>query len=175
MGNPAGVKRDFDQLEQRRMEAAQLLKSGLSEAEVARRVGVHRQSVNRWGRQLVESGRKGLRQAGRAGRKPRLTAPDLKRIEKGLQRGPQALGYESNMWTAARVGDLIEQECGIKYHEGHVWRILQQMGWSCQRPTGRAIERDEEAVQQWKKKRWPAIKKKPVNRAGRSSSSTKAD
>jgi hypothetical protein len=33
------------------------------------------------------------------------------------------------------------------------------MGWSCQRPTTRAIQRDEAAVQQWKRKTWPRLKK----------------
>ena len=75
MGNPAGVRRDFDALEKRRLQAAQLLKRGVHEAEVARRVGVHRQSVNRWARQLEEQGIRGLKKVGRAGRKPRLTAP----------------------------------------------------------------------------------------------------
>jgi transposase len=175
MGNPAGVKRDFDALELRRMEAAKLLKEGMSEAEVARRVGVHRQSVNRWAAQLSESGRRGLRKASRAGRKPRLSQSDLKRIERGLKRGPEALGYETSLWTSWRVGHLIEQECGVKYHSAHVWRILQQLGWSCQRPTGRALERDEATVQDWKKKRWPEIKKKPKKKGGRPSLSTKPD
>jgi transposase len=156
------------------MEGARLLKQGVSEAEVARRVGVHRQSVNRWAHQLAESGRRGLKQAGRAGRKPRLSAVDLKKIETGLKRGPEALGYETSLWTAGRVAHLIEDVCGVRYHPGHVWRILRQLGWSCQRPTGRALERDEDAVQQWKKKRWPEIKKKPRKKAERSSSSTKA-
>ena len=175
MGNPAGVKRDFDALERRRMEAAKLLKEGLPEAEVARRVGVHRQSVNRWAAQLWESGRRGLRKAGRAGRKPRLSESDLKRIERGLKRGPEALGYETSLWTSWRVGHRIEQECGVKYHSAHVWRILRQLGWSCQRPTGRALERDEVSIQQWKKECWPEIKKKRKNKGGRLSSSTKAD
>jgi DNA-binding XRE family transcriptional regulator len=47
MGNPAGMRRDFDALEARRIEAARLLRTGLSQAEVARKVGVHRQSVSR--------------------------------------------------------------------------------------------------------------------------------
>ena len=80
MGNPAGVRRDFDALEWRRMEAAKLLKQGVSQSEVARRLGVHRQSVIRWARQLVQSGRAGLKKAGRAGRKPRLSGADLKQI-----------------------------------------------------------------------------------------------
>ena len=146
------------------MEAGRLLKRGLSEAEVARRVGVHRQSVNRWAWQLAESGRAGLKQAGRAGRKPRLSPADLKKIEGGLKRGPEALGYDTSLWTARRVAHLIGEACGVTYHPGHVWRILRQLGWSCQRPTGRALERDEEAIRQWKKKRWPEIKKKPETR-----------
>jgi transposase len=161
MGNPAGVKRNFDVLEKRRIQAAKLLKKGIHEAEVARRVGVHRQSVNRWARQLSESGMSGLKKAGRVGRKSRLTEADLDNIREALKRGPQALGYETGLWTAWRVADLIERECGVKYHSGHVWKVLKLLGWSCQRPTTRALERDENAIRRWKQKRWPELKKKP--------------
>lgn len=165
MGNPAGVRRDFEALEARRLRAAKLLKQGIHEAEVARRVGVHRQSVNRWARQLTESGMLGLKKAGRAGRKARLQPEDLRRIEEGLKRGSEALGYATSLWTARRVGEWIERECGVKYHAGHVWRILRDLGWSCQRPTGRALERNEEKIRLWKKSRWPKLKKKPGNKA----------
>ena len=165
MGNPAGVKRDFDKLEERRLRGYSLLKAGLSDAEVARAVGVHRQSVGRWKRQIAENGRAGLKKAGRAGRKSRLSEADLKKIERKLKQGPQALGYETGLWTLSRVADLIEQECGVKYHPAHVWWLLGKMGWSCQRPTGRALQRDEVAIEQWKKKRWPRLKKKPNGRA----------
>src|SRR5438552_8895289 len=106
MGNPAGVRRDFAALEARRMRAATLLRTGLSEAEVARQVGVHRQSVNRWARQLVIAGRSGLKKAGRAGRKPKLSAADLRKVERGLKRGPEALGFDTSLWTAWRVAAL---------------------------------------------------------------------
>jgi len=174
MGNPAGVRRDFESLERRRMEAAKLLKQGMSQSEVARRLGVHRQSVIRWARQLAQSGRAGLKKAGRAGRKPRLSTAQLKQIEQGLKRGPEALGYATGLWTSGRVRELIEYQCGVRYHEAHVWRILRQLGWSCQRPTGKALERDEEAIRYWKRVRWPRIKKKPSARGVPSSSSTKA-
>ena len=164
MGNPAGVRRDFEALEERRMEAARLLRQGVSQSEVARRLGVHRQSVIRWGRQLAQSGRAGLKQAGRAGRKPRLSGAQLKQIERALKRGPEALGYASGLWTASRVRELIEDRCGVRYHEAHVWRILRKLGWSCQRPSGRALERDEQAIRYWKKVAWPRIKKKPSAR-----------
>jgi transposase len=157
------------------MHAARLLEQGVPQAEVARQVGAHRQSVSQWAAELREKGRTGLKKAGRAGRKPRLNESDRKNVVQGLKRGPERLGYETSLWTTSRVAHLIEQECGIAYHPGHVWRILRQLGWSCQRPSGRALERDEEKIQRWKKERWPALKKRPKKKAGRSSSSTKAD
>src|ERR1700757_4783592 len=146
MGNPAGVRRDFDALEERRWHAARLLKRGLSQADVARQVGVHRQSVSRWAQQLERGGRPALKKAGRAGRKPRLTAADLRRIEHGLKGGREAFGYDPSLWTAWRVADLIERECAVRYHPGHVWWLLRKLGWSGQRPTGRAVERGEAAI-----------------------------
>ena len=164
MGNPAGVKRNFDVLEKRRFRAFGLLKQGLCEAEVARQVDVHRQSVNRWLKQIEQHGRGGLKKAGRAGRKSRLNEGDLRRIEKALKRGPETLGYETSLWTLKRVAELIEKICGVKYHPGHVGWLLARLGWSCQRPTGRALQRDEDAIERWKKKRWPELKKKPKGR-----------
>jgi len=176
MGNPAGVKRDFRALERRRLQAARLLEKGYSEAEVARRLGVHRQSVNRWAKELAAGGRHALKRAGRAGRKPRLTVADLARIEEVLKQGPEALGYGASLWTAWRVADLIERECGVRFSTGHVWRILRDgLGWSPQRPAGRALERDEKAIRQWKRKRWPELKKTLRAKDESSSSSTKAD
>src|ERR1035441_2543491 len=175
MGNPAGVRRDFQALEQRRLRAARLLKQGVHQSEVARRVGAHRQSVSRWAQQLEADGLSGLRKAGRAGRKPRLRVEDLNKIERGLKRGPEALGYETGLWTAWRVAHLIEEECGVRYHASQALGILRPIGWSCQRPTGWALERDEAKIRVWKQKRWPELKKRPKTKAGRSSSSTRAD
>ena len=101
-----------------------------------------------------------MRKAGRAGRKPRLEPGQLERLRRGLKEGPEALGYGSGLWTAWRVADLIERQSGQKFHPGHVWRILRSLGWSCQRPVGRATQRDEPAIKRWKRVRWPQIKKK---------------
>jgi transposase len=126
-------------LERRRLDAVDLLRQRIHQAEVVRRVGAHRQSVNRWARQLEQGGKRALRKAGRAGRKPRLTPEDLRRIEKSLKRGAQALGYETAVWTSRRAAYLIERECGVKYHSSQAWRILRRLGWSCPPPMGRAL------------------------------------
>jgi len=175
MGHPAGVKLDRVKLERRRLQAARLLQQGLPEAEVARRVAVHRQSVNRWARQLAQGGRQALKRAPRAGRPPQLSVAGRQRIVQGLKRGPEALGYGTSLWTAWRVADLIERECGVKYSTVHAWRVLRALGWTPQRPASRALERNEAAIRGWKRVRWPELKKTPKNGGKRSSSSTKAD
>jgi transposase len=157
------------------MEGIRLLEQGVHQSEVARRVKASHRSVGRWAKTYAEQGRKGLRKAGRAGRKPRLSGEDLRRLERGLLKGPEALGYETPLWTSGRVADLIEQEFGVHYHAGHVWRILGRLGWSCQRPEGRARERNEEAIRHWRKVGWPALKKKRARKGAQSSSSTRAD
>jgi transposase len=86
-----------------------------------------------------------------------------------------ACGFPTELWTLARVGALLEVEFGRVYSTVHVWRILRELGFSSQRPTGRAIQRDEAAILAWKKQRWPALKKSVAPRAARSSSSTSRD
>lgn len=174
MGNPRGMKRDFEALEQRRFSALKLLKRGYNQSEVARRVKVCSQTVSRWVRAVSEGGERALHAAGRAGRRPLLDGKQRERLIARLWEGPEKLGYETPLWTCDRVGHLIQEEFGIRYHSGHVWKILRQLNWSPQRPVGRALERNEEAIAHWKRKTWPEIKKKPKKKGARSSSSTKA-
>ncbi len=175
MGNPKGVKRDFKALEKRRFEAMRLLDQGHNQSETARRLKVARQTVSEWRRQYRQRGPAGLRRAGRAGRKPRLDTAQLERPGSLLLAGPEAHGFPTPLWTCPRVARLIGDEFGVNYHAGHVWKILQALNWSPQRPVGKARERNEEAIRTWKRKTWRRIKKKPKPKAARSSSSTKAD
>src|SRR5436190_15200009 len=115
MGNAKGVKRDFDQLQERRLKAAKLFDRGLSQAEVARQLKVHRQSASRWHRLWKAQGAKALKKAGRAGRKPRLQPSQLEQLRRGLKQGPEALGYGTGLWTAWRVADLIERQTRQKF------------------------------------------------------------
>jgi len=156
------------------MRAVRLFEQGETQAAVARRLGVSRTTAMRWARSWEEEGREGLRGAGRAGRKPRLTAEQLADAEAVLLAGPVAFGYPTEFWTLPRVAEVIEHVTDTRYHPGHVWRLLRKLGWSRQKPTTRARERDEEAIQRWVKTTWPAVKKTPHAKEPRSSSSTKA-
>jgi len=178
MGNPKGVKRDsaqFAQLERRRMKAVKLFDQGLSQAEVARTVGVHRQSASRWHKAWQDHGARALKGAGRAGRKPRLTDEHFRQLECALKQGPEAHAFGTPLWTTRRVATVIQRLAGVRYHEDHVCRLLQKLGWSCQRPTTQARQRDQQAVARWRKVRWPQLKKKPSRKGASWFSSTRAD
>ena len=169
------TRRDFKAMEQRRFRAMALLEKGLSQAEVARRTKVSRQSVLRWNRQRLDGGRDALRAAGRAGRKPRLSPDQEQELVKFLVAGPEAAGFAPPLWTLERVAKVIRREFGFACHATTALRVLRdRLGWSCQKPVGRAVERDEAAIVTWKRKTWPALKKRPAPRAARSSSSTRA-
>ncbi len=166
----ARSRRDFQALEQRRREAAKLFAKGVRQAEVARRLKVSRQSVSRWFSLWQEHGVAGLAGAGRAGRRSRLTDEQRAQLDTELRRGPTEHGYATELWTLARVAEVIEKTTGVRYHPGHVWRLLTELGWTRQRPARRAVERDEEEIARWVKEDWPRIKK-ARNAAGRGSSS----
>jgi transposase len=169
------MRRDFEALEKRRMAAVRLFTTDLNNSAIGRRLKVCDQTISRWRAQYRAGGESALHKAGRAGRKPLLSAADQKRLVELLEKGPERLGYETPLWTCNRVVDLISREFDVSYHAGHVWKVLRQLNWSVQRPVGRALERDEAAIQRWKNERWPDIKKKHKKKAARSSSSTKAD
>jgi len=144
----------------RRARAAKLFAEGLSRAEIGRRCGVSRTTAMRWERAWIKSGKKHLDPLPR-GRPNRLTDAKLKRIEKALLRGAQAHGFSSELWTLERVAQVIERVAEVRYHPGHVWRVLRSLGWSLQKPTTRARERDEVEIARWKKSEWPRLKKTP--------------
>lgn len=148
-------------LETRRQRAAQLFRRGQRQAEVARLVGVARQTVSRWYHLWRRGGRPALRQAPRTGRPPRLTTVQVRQIQRSLLQGARAHGYPTELWTLRRIADVIARCSGVRYHPGHVWRLLHAMGWSRQRPARRAAERDEGKVQLWLNERWPELKKTP--------------
>lgn len=157
------------------MRAAEYFAAGKSASEVAKLLGVRRQSAHGWLQAWRKAGIKGLASKGPAGPKARLSGKQKAALVKAIVAGPKAHGHATEVWTLPRVAKLIEQQTGERYHSGHVWWILREMGLSCQQPTRRAIERNEAAIAEWTEQGWPQLKKKRGAKSAPSSSSTKAD
>src|SRR5437660_32354 len=141
MTTPQQGQRRSAALEARRFEAARLFTQGTSQAAVMRRLRVSRQTAHRWYHLWRRRGRQGLKATGRLGRKRRLDARQLARVERALLRGPQGHGFPTDLWTLPRVATVIERLTGVHYHAGHVWYILRGLQWSLQRPTRLARQR----------------------------------
>jgi transposase len=162
-------------LKDRRMAAAEMFRRGKRQVDVVTELGVSAQTASRWYRGWQEGGRAALAGAGRAGRMRRLSDAQLAQVQAALVKGPRANGFATEMWTLARVAEVIETVTGVRYSQTQTWTILRErLGWSRQRPARRAIERDDEAIATWVKQDWPRIKKARGAAAPGSSSKTRA-
>jgi len=136
-----------------------LLKTGLSFNEVARRIPCAASSVMRWCNAWRQGGLRALKVRSSPGRPVKLQPVQRRRLVKVLLKGPLASGYRTNLWTTARIAEVIQREFGVHYHRDHIGRLMHSCNWSHQKPETRAIERDEKAIARWKKKDWPRVKK----------------
>jgi len=148
-------------LEKRRWRAIDLLKGGISITAVARRLGCSHSSVILWRDALRRRGRSALKAKPAPGRPTKLRPAQMKRLPVLLLRGALAWGYRTDLWTTSRIAEMIDREFKVRFHRAHVGRLMANLDWSCQKPERRALERDEEAIERWKRYRWTAIKKKP--------------
>lgn len=155
----------MDDVTKRRMRAARMLQRGTAPADVAERVGVARQTVYTWKSVLEESGIDALRQSHRTGPPSKLDEVALARLRDILLESPTAHGFGTELWTLKRVRQVIQRLFGVRHSEVHVWRLLGQLGFSCQKPEKRALERNEGAIRAWKRRTWPTLKKKPNAKA----------
>ena len=146
-------------LELRRQRAMALLESGLTMEEVSHRVGTSIASVSRWRQAMAEGGPAALAAKPVPGRPHKLPKSECRRLLELLLKGAIAHGYPNELWTLKRIARVILREFGVRCHPNHVWRVLRGLRWSCQAPQRRPVQRDEEAVEHWKRYQWPHIKK----------------
>lgn len=149
------------ELEKRRLRAVEaVVKDNLPVAAVAKRFKVNLRTLYLWLARYRKSGRSGIAARPAPGAPKKLQEKDLRRLEKKILKGAKAAGFPNDLWTCARIRDLIKKEFGVDYHFNHVGKILARMGWSPQRPAKQAIERDDRRIQDWVKVEMPRIKKK---------------
>ena len=160
------LKKRLSDAARKRVRAGRLLRAGKRPAEVAEAVGVARQTVYTWKALLDEGGINALRAVPERGRPAQLDAGQLARVRSTLLQSPTEHGFGTELWTLKRVAAVIERMHGVRFGQTQVWRILGRLGFSSQEPEKRAIERDEDAVRTWKRRTWPALKKKPGGKAG---------
>lgn len=149
-----------DWREGRRLRAWELYQEGWTQQRIATALGVTQGAVSQWITRAEQGGGpEALYTRPPKGATPRLSAQQLAELPALLKEGAQAFGFLGEVWTRERVGVVIERAFGVRYHDRHVSRILQKIGWSVQKPARVAVQRDEGRVQEWQEVEWPALKK----------------
>src|SRR6185312_9278546 len=149
-----------DWREWRRFRALQLKQQGWYQRHIAAALGVSEDAVSRWLLRARDGGPDALRSRTSPGRPPKLSAAQKRLIPDFLWHGAEAYGFRGEVWTCARVAQVIEEEFGVRYHKGHVGRLLAELHWTPQVPIRRAIQRDEEAIRRWRAEVWPELRRR---------------
>jgi transposase len=150
-------------LERRRRRAVALLEQGESPAVVARILGVQATSLHRW-RRMARQGQD-LAAQPPSGAKRRLTDSQLGELEQLLLQGATAHGFPNELWTSARVAQLIHGHFGVQYHKDYVRRLLQQrLDWTSHKPQRRARQRNDKEVERWQADEFPRILREAYRR-----------
>ncbi|MCB9026578.1 MAG: winged helix-turn-helix domain-containing protein [Bdellovibrionaceae bacterium] len=144
-----------------RIRAVLLSNEKNSSGEISLLLGAARSRVSNWLKTYEEQGVEGLMEGERSGRPSLLTDLEKVLICDIVDSGPVAYGFLSGVWTSKLIAEVINDEFGVNYHPGHVWKILQEFGFSVQSPKRLLANADSEKKEYWIKKTYPAIKKKP--------------
>jgi transposase len=152
--------------EGRRLRALELKERGWKQSHIAEALGVTEGAVSQWMKRAREEGVEALRHKPPPGAPSRLSEDQRAKLPELLAQGAQAHGFKGEVWTCQRVAVVIRREFGVSYHPAHVSRVVRMLGLSLQKPQRRAEQRDEEAIDNWKEKKWPSLKKGRKRKAG---------
>jgi transposase len=117
-------------------------------------------TAKRWKVAVDRGGLEALAAKPHPGKQCRLAGDQKQELVRILLQGPLKAGFFTDLWTCPRVAQVIQREFGVSYHPDHVWKVLHALGWTCQKPEQRSRKRDEAAIERWRKKVWPRLRKK---------------
>jgi transposase len=154
------------ELERRRRLAIARTQEGYSPSEVARFLGVHLRTVQRWSAAFRGQGDKGLAAKAHKGAARKLTdEQQFEVLAWVLCYKPSSFGFQGDLWTSRRLAQLIKQKFGVDFNSNYLCDWLLQRGLSPQKPKTVPRERDQAAIDAWVGSDWQRIKKKRLSKA----------
>jgi transposase len=151
----------------KRLRAVVLNSQGHTSSDLARILDAPRSKVSEWLQHYESEGIEGLLEGYRSGRPAELTEEQKQQLGDLLDSGPAAYGLDNGVWTSPMIAWVIEEEFGVRYHPGHVRKLLHTLGFSVQRPRRVLARADVAAQDRWHRRIYPDLKKKPKRSTGR--------
>ena len=161
------AERDGQYRVAKRIHAVLLNSEGYSSGRLAEILRAPRSRVSAWLADYEAYGLEALLEGHRSGRSPRLSETQRVALEDIVDSGPVAYGLDTGVWTSAMIARVIAEEFGLRYHPGHVRKVLASMGFSVQRPRRVLARADPAAQDRWRRYTYPNLKKKPKAKAAR--------
>jgi transposase len=146
--------------EARRKLAVRKVLDGRTQADVADFLGVHPVTVAKWMKAYRAGGEDGLTAKPVPGRPRFLTGEQEAEVRSWLLRKPTEFGFRTDLWTAARVAQLIRDRLGVAFHPNYLREWLSKRGYSPQKPARRVRQRDPQVIDAWLGQAYPAVQKK---------------
>ena len=146
--------------EARRKLAIRKVLDGRTQADVADFLGVHPVTVAKWMAAYRSGGDDAVAAKPVPGR-PRFRTPEQEaEVRSWLLQKPTDFGFRTDLWTAARVAQLIRDRLGVAFHPSYLREWLTKRKFSPQKPVRRAKQRDPVALDRWLADEYPAVQKK---------------
>ena len=153
-----------------RKQAARLKGQGRSTREIAEITGLTIQAINRIWKCFQEGGSEAIKmrpKGRRVGEKRRLNPEQEKSLQRlMIDKTPEQLRFKYALWTRAAVAAVSWRLFGVDLPLRTISHYLKRWGFTVQKPTVRAYERNPEEVGEWLSKRYPAIRKRAKEQGG---------
>ena len=145
--------------EARRKEAGMMFRHGATQGAVAKKFGVSRAAACKWHTAWDTNGMEGLNSKGPPGFASALDTAHRAKFKRAILKGPLSYGYDTNLWTLSRLAEVLKKIARVRFGPVRTWQIVRGLGFTPQKPQLKAKERDEKAIEQWKTRRLPGLKK----------------
>ena len=152
-------KLDRKSQETLRIRGVKAVLSGASPTKMSELLGVNQDTVFNWLAKYRQGGWNNLKRRKAPGRPPIVRGRHLKWIYKMITKDPQQLNFPFVLWTRRRVQQAIKERYGISLSTTSVGRLMNELGFTCQKPIHKAYERNPSLVNEWLKKEYPKIRR----------------
>jgi transposase len=142
-----------------RIQGLLLVHRGFQETDAADIIGVGRRTLQDWIHRYRCNGIAGLDKGPYLGGKSKLSDEQKSELAEIIAAGPEAAGYDTGVWIAPIIVELVKKRYGVSYSSSRIARTLHDLRFSLQYPTKKFPKADEEAQERWLTQKLPDIKK----------------